>query len=59
MTNYTLPQAASAFVKPIPLKIPPYKSDDFGFTSKFSRMLDDYSHPVTVLIAEDGSNLMM
>ena len=59
-TNYTLPQAASAFVKPIePLKIPAYKSDDFGFTSKFSRMLDDYSHPVTVLIAEDGSDPMM
>ena len=59
-TNYTLPQAASALVKPIePLKVPAYKSDEFGFTSKFSRMLDDYSHPVTVLIAEDGSDPMM
>ena len=59
MTNYTLPNTASAFVKPIePLKRPAYKSDDFGFTSKFSRMLDDYSHPVTVLIAEEGSDPM-
>ena len=59
MTKYTLPQNAAAFVKPIePLKRPAYKSDDFGFTSKFSRMLDDYSHPVTVLIAEEGADPM-
>ena len=59
MTKYTLPQNAASFVKPIePLKRPAYKSDDFGFTSKFSRMLDDYSHPVTVLIAEEGADPM-
>lgn len=59
MTKYTLPQNAAAFVKPIePLQVPAYKSDDFGFTSKFSRMLDDYSHPVTVLIAEEGADPM-
>ena len=59
MTKYTLPQNAAAFVKPIEsLQRPAYKSDEFGFTSKFSRMLDDYSHPVTVLIAEEGSDPM-
>lgn len=57
MSKYTLPQTAAAFVKAIqPLQRPAYISDDFGFTSKFSRMLDDYSHPVTVVVAEEGSD---